>query len=335
MLLQRFCAITPLSADEREMTRFVLIRLLQAAAVLALMSFVVYTLIGLMPGDPIDLMISSNPHLTAADAARLKALYGLDRPLIERYFAWAQAALTGDFGYSRLYLRPALEVLLPRLGNTAVLMAASLVCAYGLALPLGIAAARKPGSILDGAVNLLCFAGISVPSFWLALMLILVFAASLGLLPAGGIATIGDGGVADRLHHLVLPVATLTLASMGAHLRYVRASMIETLRQDFIRTARAKGASETRVLTGHALRNALVPVVTVLALSFGSLFSGALVTETMFAYPGMGKLIYDAILGNDFNLALAGLLLATAMVLIANIAADIAYTAIDPRITLR
>src|SRR6185437_6900334 len=184
-----------------EMTRFILIRLLQAAAVLAVMSFVVYTLIGLMPGDPIDLMISSNPHLTAADAARLKALYGLDRPLIERYFAWAQAALTGDFGYSRLYLRPTLEVLLPRLGNTAVLMAASLVCAYGLALPLGIAAARKPGSMLDGAVNLLCFAGISVPSFWLALMLILVFAASLGLFPAGGIATIGDGGFADRLHH--------------------------------------------------------------------------------------------------------------------------------------
>ena len=317
------------------MTRFVLIRLLQAAAVLAVMSFIVYTLIGLMPGDPIDIMISSNPHLTTADAARLKALYGLDRPLIERYFAWAKAALTGDFGYSRLYLRPALEVLLPRLGNTAVLMGASLLCAYGLALPLGIAAARKPGSAFDGIVNLLCFAGISLPSFWLALMLILIFAATLGLLPAGGIATIGDGGLADRIRHLVLPVATLTFASMGAHLRYVRAAMIETLRQDFIRTARAKGASETRVLAGHALRNALVPIVTVLALSFGSLFSGALITETMFAYPGMGKLIYDAILGNDFNLALAGLLLATAMVLIANIGADIAYAVIDPRISYR
>jgi len=317
------------------MTRFVLMRLLQAAAVLAIMSFIVYTLIGLMPGDPIDIMISSNPHLTTADAARLKALYGLDRPLIERYFAWAWAALHGDFGYSRLYLRPALEVLLPRLGNTAVLMGTSLLCAYALALPLGIAASRRPGSTLDGVVNLFAFAGISLPSFWLALMLILVFAASLGLLPAGGIATIGDGGLADRLRHLVLPVATLTLASMGAHLRYVRASMIETLRQDFIRTARAKGASETRVLACHALRNAFIPIATVLALSFGSLFSGALVTETMFAYPGMGKLIYDAILGNDFNLALAGLLLATATVLIANIAADIAYAVIDPRISYR
>lgn len=317
------------------MTRFILLRLIQTIAVLAIMSFIIYTLIGLMPGDPIDLMLSSNPHLTAADITRLKALYGLDRPLIERYVAWARAALAGDFGYSRLYLRPALEVLLPRLGNTAVLMGASILCAYALAVPLGTAAARRPGSGFDNAVNLFCFAGISVPPFWLALMLILVFAATLGLLPAGGIATIGDGGLADRLTHLVLPVATLTLASMGAHLRYVRASVIETLRQDYIRTARAKGASETRVLAHHALRNALIPVVTVLALSFGSLFSGALITETMFAYPGMGKLIYDAILGNDFNLALAGLLLATAMVLLANLAADIAYGVIDPRISYR
>ena len=317
------------------MTRFILLRLVQAAAVLVVMSFIIYALIGLMPGDPIDLMISSNPHLNAADAARLKSLYGIDRPLFERYLAWAQAALHGDFGYSRMYLQPALQTLLPRLGNTAVLMGASLLCAYALALPLGTAAARRPGSGFDNVINLLCFAGISVPPFWLALMLILVFAATLGLLPAGGIAMIGDGGVADRLRHLVLPVATLTLASMGAHLRYVRAAVIETLRQDYIRTARAKGASEARILAHHALRNALIPVVTVLALSFGSLFSGALITETMFAYPGMGKLIYDAIQGNDFNLALAGLLLATAMVLFANLAADIAYAVIDPRISYR
>jgi peptide/nickel transport system permease protein len=317
------------------MTRFILLRLAQAACVLALMSFVIYALIGLMPGDPIDLMITADPHLTSADALRLKALYGLDRPLIERYLAWAHAALTGDFGYSRLYARPVLATLLPRLGNTALLMGASFSLAIGLALPLGIAAARRPGSVFDGVANLLSFAGISVPSFWLALMLILIFAVTLGLLPAGGIATIGDGGIPDRLRHLALPVATLTLASMGSHLRYMRAAMIEALRQDYIRTARAKGASEFRVLTGHALRNALIPVITVAALSFGSLFSGALVTETMFAYPGTGKLIYDAILGNDFNLALAGLLLATLLVLLANLAADIAYAAVDPRISYR
>ncbi|HUZ73643.1 MAG TPA: ABC transporter permease [Stellaceae bacterium] len=317
------------------MTRFILLRLIQMAVVLAVMSFVIYALIGLMPGDPIDMMIASNPHLTAADAARLKALYGLDRPVIERYLAWARAALSGDFGYSRLYVRPAVAVLLPRLGNTALLMGTSFVLALALALPMGICAARRPGGWFDRIANLAAFTFISVPSFWLALVLILVFAVALGLLPAGGIATVGDGGVADRLRHLVLPVTTLTLASLGGHVRYVRAAMIETLRQDYIRTARAKGAGEMRVLLAHALRNALIPVITVVALSFGSLFSGALVTETMFAYPGMGKLIYDAVMGNDFNLALAGLMLATATTLLANLAADIAYAAADPRISYR
>lgn len=317
------------------MTRFIAVRLIEVAVVLVVMSFVIYALIGLMPGDPIDAMIASNPHLTAADALRLKALYGLDRPLYDRYLAWAQAALSGNLGYSRLYARPVLAALLPRLGNTAILMGASFALSLLLAVPLGMLAARRPGSLLDTAVNLLSFAGISVPSFWLALMLILAFAVTLGWLPAGGIATIGDGSLADRLNHLVLPVATLTLATIGGYLRFVRAATIEALRQDYVRTARAKGASEARVLARHALRNALVPIITVVALSFGSLFSGALVTETMFAYPGMGKLIYDAVLGNDFNLALTGLLLATAVTLLSNLAADIAYAAVDPRISYR
>ena len=317
------------------MTRFILARFVQVLAVLAVMSFVIYALIGLMPGDPIDQMLTADPHLTAADAARLKALYGLDRPLAERYLAWARAALAGDFGYSRLYATPAVAALMPRLGNTALLMLSSFVLALAIALPLGAAAAQRPGSALDGAANLLSFAGMSIPPFWFALVLILVFAVALGWLPAGGVATIGDGGVIDRAGHLALPVATLTVASIGTYLRFMRAAMIEALRQDYVRTARAKGASEERVVWGHAFRNALIPVITVVALSFGSLFSGALITETMFAYPGMGKLIYDAILGNDFNLALAGLLFATLLVLLSNLAADIAYAAADPRITYR
>ena len=317
------------------MARFITVRLAQVLAVLAVMSFIIYALIGLMPGDPIDLMLTADPHLTAADVARLKALYGIDRPLGERYLAWAQAALSGDFGYSRLYSTRAVAALVPRLGNTAVLMGTSFILALTIALPMGAWAARRPGERLDAAINLLSFAGISVPPFWLALVLILVFAVSLGWLPAGGIATIGDGGLADRAQHLALPVATLTIASIGTYLRYMRAGMIEALRQDYVRTARAKGASETRILWAHALRNALIPVITVVALSFGSLFSGALITETMFAYPGMGKLIYDAILGNDFNLALAGLLFATLLVLLSNLAADIAYAAADPRINYR
>ncbi len=317
------------------MTRFVIVRLLQVLAVLAIMSFVIYGLIGLMPGDPINLMLAADPHLTAADVARLKALQGLDQPLLKRYLAWAAAAVTGNFGYSRLYATTAIAALVPRLANTAVLMGVSFVLALAVALPLGAAAARRPGAALDTAANFLSFAGISIPPFWLALMLILVFAVALGWLPAGGIATIGDGGVVDRARHLVLPVTVLTLASIGGYLRYMRASMIDALRQDYIRTARAKGAGEARILWGHALRNALAPVITVVALSFGSLFSGALITETMFAYPGMGKLIYDAILGNDFNVALAGLLFATLLVLLSNLAADIAYAAADPRITYK
>jgi len=316
-------------------TRYILRRLVELLVVLAVMSFIIYALIGLMPGDPIDQMLTADPHLTAADAARLKALYGLDRPLGERYLAWARAALAGDLGYSRLYATPAIAALLPRLANTAILMLSSFVLSLAIALPLGAAAARRPGSALDTVANLLSFAGMSVPPFWFALVLILVFAVALGWLPAGGVATIGDGGVIDRARHLVLPVATLTVASIGTYLRFARAAMIEALRQDYARTARAKGASEARVLWGHAFRNALVPVITVIALSFGSLFSGALITETMFAYPGMGKLIYDAILGNDFNLALAGLLFATLLVLLSNLAADIAYAAADPRISYR
>ncbi|MDE2228910.1 MAG: ABC transporter permease [Alphaproteobacteria bacterium] len=317
------------------MSRFVVRRIVEILVVLAVMSLVIYALIGLMPGDPVDLMIASNPHLTVADAARLKALYGLDKPLLERYAAWLGAALHGDFGYSRLYARSTLAVLIPRLGNTALLMGMSFALTLALAWPLGLLAARRPGSWFDGVANLSSFATISVPSFWLALMLILVFAVQLGWLPPGGAATIGAGGVADRADHLVLPVITLTLVNFGPQLRYMRAAMMETLHQDYIRTARAKGAGEARILTRHALRNALIPLITVVALSFGSLFSGALVTETMFAYPGMGKLIYDAVLGNDYNLALAGLLFATLMTLLANFAADLAYAAADPRIAYR
>jgi peptide/nickel transport system permease protein len=317
------------------MIRFTTIRLVEIAAMLVLMSFVIYGLIGLMPGDPIDLMLGADPHLTAADVARLKQLYGVDRPLIERYLAWAQAALSGDLGYSRLFSAPVAATLLPRLGNSLILMGSSFVIAFAAALGLGIGAARRPRSRFDTAVNFACFAGVSLPTFWLALILILVFAAGLGWLPASGMGGGENGDLADRLRHLILPVATLTIANMGGYTRYVRAAMRDALGQDHIRTARDKGASEARIVWRHALRGALVPIATILALSFGSLVSGALVTEEMFAYPGMGKLIFDAVMGNDYNLALAALLLATAVTMFANLAADLAYAWLDPRVTYR
>jgi peptide/nickel transport system permease protein len=315
------------------MTELVLRRFAQIAVVVLAMSFLVYALIGLMPGDPIDLMISSNPHLTSADAARLRELYGLDRPILERYWTWLTAALHGDLGYSRAFQRPVLDVLIPRLENTLLLMGSSFLLSVAIALPLGIAAALRPNSGLDHAINLACFAGISVPVFWLALVLILLFSVALEWLPAGGMGTIGGESLIDKLRYLALPVATLTIASIGGFARYMRAALIETMRQDFIRTARAKGASRARVVLRHGVRNALIPVVTIMALSFGALFSGALVTETMFAFPGMGRLIYDSIMGNDFNLALVGLLFATLLTLLGNLAADLAYAWLDPRIS--
>jgi peptide/nickel transport system permease protein len=317
------------------MTRFILRRLAETLLVLLVMSVVIYGLIGLMPGDPIDLMITANPKLTPEDVARLKAVYGVDRPLIERYIAWLGSALSGDLGYSRLQSQPVLQVLAPRLGNTLLLMGASFVLALAIAIPAGIWAALRHRSLVDHLLNLLAFAGISMPSFWLAILLIILFAVTLGILPAGGMATSGIDSVADRARYLVMPVLTLTTVTVAGQLRYTRAAMIDALRQDYIRTARAKGLSTARIVYGHALRNAMIPVVTIMALDFGSLFSGALIVETMFAYLGMGKTIFDAIMGNDYNLAMAGLLLATATVLLANLAADLAYGWLDPRVTYR
>jgi peptide/nickel transport system permease protein len=316
------------------MTRFVLSRCWQAAIVLLIMSFVIYSLIGLMPGDPLDVMISSNPGATPEVIAHLRAIYGLDQPLMLRYWHWLVAALQGDFGFSRSYSQPVMIVLIPALLQTCKLMLTSFIISVVLAFVLGVLAALKPGGIVDSIVSLFAFAGISVPVFWLALVLILVVAVNWHALPASGISTVGDGGFTDQVRHLILPVATLALANTGQFTRFVRASMIETLRMDHVRTARAKGAGEGRVVLIHALRNAMIPVITVMALSFGSLFSGALITETMFAQPGMGKMIYDAILGNDFNLALTGLLFATLITLLSNLAADLAYGWLDPRITL-
>lgn len=316
------------------MAAYIIRRIIHSLIVIAVMSFVIYGLMGLMPGDPVDLMISADPNVTAEDAERLRALYGLDQPLWSRYLNWLGAAVQGDFGYSRLYSQPVWAAIVPALQNTLILLVSSLTLALVIALPAGIYAATRPYSVADYSINLAAFAGISMPPFWLGILLIMVFAVVLGWLPAGGTADAsGASGLWESLKFLILPIAALTIAGVGGHTRYMRASMIETLRQDYIRTARAKGLTENRVVLHHALRNALIPVVTILALDLGVLFSGALITETVFAYPGMGKLIFDAIMGNDYNLALVGLLLATALTLLGNLLADIAYASLDPRIS--
>jgi peptide/nickel transport system permease protein len=298
-----------------------------------IMSFVIYALIGLMPGDPIDLMISANPNMTAADAVALRELFGLDLPIYKRYLNWLGTALGGDLGYSRLFGQPVLDVLFPAMKNTVVLMGTAFILSVCIAIPVGTFAASKPRSPIDYGVNLFAFAGISIPSFWLALMLIIIFSVFLGWFPAGGIATEGAPFL-EQIKYMVLPVATITIVSIGGHSRYVRSSMLEVLRQDYIRTARAKGADNNRVIWKHALRNAMIPVVTILALDFGFLFSGALITETIYSWPGMGKLIFDSVMGNDFNLALVALLFATALTLTGNLLADICYAWLDPRIVI-
>ena len=315
------------------MTAFVVRRLIESALVLLSVSFLVYGLIGLMPGDPIDLMLQGNPSFTSADAARLKALEGLDRPLVERWAGWLGRAAHGDFGYSRLYSVPAAQVLGERLPNTLLLMGVSFFLALAIAIPAGVWAAARPHGVFDRMVTLLAVIGFSVPAFWLGMLLIILFAVELGWLPAGGTESLDGGGPLDRLRYLALPVLTLTLLTAGVFVRFVRAAMLETLGEPFVRTARALGCSEIRVLMRHALPHAMLPVVTMIALSFGSLFSGALVIETTFAYLGVGKLIYDAILGSDFNLALLALMLATLVTLASNLAADLAYAWLDPRIS--
>lgn len=317
------------------MMRFTALRAIESLVVLAGMSFVVYALIGLMPGDPIDIMLAGDPNMTPEDRERLRQHFGLHLPIWERYWNWLAAALGGDLGFSRTFNRPVLEVMAPNLGRTALLMGASFVLSVAIAIPLGLLAAVRQRRLADYGINLFCFAGKSVPPFWLALMLILVFAVDLNWFPAGGIETVGASGFVDRLRHLVLPVTCLTLLNLASVARLMRAETIAAMRQDYVRTARAKGLAEGRVIWGHALRNALNPVVTVIALEFGTLFSGALITETVFAYPGMGKMIYDAILGNDYNLALVGLLFATLLVLAGNLAADLGYAALDPRISYK
>lgn len=309
----------------------VLRRLGQSVLVLLVMSFVIYGLIGLMPGDPIDLMIATLPNITPDDIARLRSLHGLDEPIWLRWWQWLTSALGGDLRNSRLYGAPVESVIAGPLLRSLMLIAASLVIALAVALPIGILAALRPRGVFDTVANLIAFVGLSMPTFWLGIMLIMVFAVTFGWLPAGGVPQSG-AGVAETLRHMALPVATLAVATIGQYTRYMRAAMIESLNQDYVRTALAKGAGRWRVVLVHALRNAMIPVVTVLALDFGMLFSGALITETVFAWPGMGKLIFDAVMGNDYALALAALLLATAVTLLGNALADVAYGWLDPRI---
>ena len=309
------------------MPRLIATRLLQILVTLAILSFCAYGVIGLMPGDPIDLAITSDPRLSAEDAARLRALHGLDRPFLARYGAWLLAVLHGEFGFSRLFAQPAASVLWPALRSTLLLLGAALALAAVTGIALGAVAAVRPR--LAPLVDAVAVTGQAMPSFWLGILLIILFAVTLGWLPAGGASE--DGGW-DALRFLALPVATLALTHLAAYARHAGASLAASLREPWIRSARARGASQSRVLWRHAFPNAAVPLLTIAALDAGTLVGGALVTETVFARPGMGKLIYDAVMGNDYNVALLALLLVAVVTMLATLAADLAQRALDPRL---
>lgn len=296
-------------------------RLAQILLTTATLSAVAFRLMAAMPGDPIDLALAADPRLTPEDAARLRALHGLDRPVGARYLAWAGAVLEGRLGHSRLFAQPVAALLWPALLSTLELLGLALGLAVAAGVALGGLAALRPR--WAPAVQGLALLGQAVPGFWLGILLIILFAVWLGWLPAGG-----EGG----WRGLVLPVATLALGHLATYARHAAASIGQALGEPHIRSARARGAGEARILWRHAAPNAAVPLLALLALDVGGLVSGALIAETLFARPGMGKLIYDAVMGNDANLALLALLAVSLCTMLATLGADLLQRRLDPRL---
>jgi len=320
----------------RGMQRFVLRRVIQSAVVLFGLSVLIFTLLVYTPGDPVELLAASDPDIRAEDMARLRQYYGLDDPLYIRYVKWLRTVARGDFGYSRTYSVPVTALLRERLGNTLVLAGTSFLIALVVGVAVGMYSALRQYSAADYGLTIFSFLGLAIPNFWQGIIMILIFAVWIPLFPAGGMVTPGVSGgwplVLDRLRHLVLPASVLATSGMAAWTRHMRSSMLEVVRQDYVRTARAKGLAERDVITRHALRNALLPIITLIALSIPGVLNGAVLTETVFSWPGMGLLLFQSILGHDFNVAMAVLLLLALLTVVFNLLADVAYAVVDPRI---
>ena len=318
------------------MIQYLLGRLIHSVIILLLLSMAIYTMLGLMPGDPIDLLITSNPSVKTEDLVRLKKVYGLDRPLHIRYLKWLhQVVIKRDFGFSRVYKQPTLEIMQGRIYNTLKLMLAAFIVSLIFAIPIGIYSATHQYSLPDYIFSIGAFAGISIPSFWLGIMLIMIFSEKLGILPAGGMGTIGIHDFSDKIKFFILPVLSIGLQTTGYWIRYLRSSMLEVIRQDYIRTARAKGLDEETVLYKHALKNALIPLITIMALSLPALVSGATITEMIFSWPGMGRLLLESVMSTDYYVAMIAFLFLAALTLLSNLLADLLYAVADPRIRIR
>ena len=319
------------------MIRYTVRRLILLFPVTIAISVLVFSLLVAMPGDPLDALVVGDPSLTREDVEQIKELYGVNDPMPVQYMRWAGRLVQGDFGFSRAYRLPVLDLILPRMQNTMVLATASLLIGLGVAIPLGIYSAVRQYSIADYLVTLFSFFGFAIPNFWLGLVMIIIFSVHLGWLPPGGVASVDvaptmGAQLVDRVSYLVMPVLVLGLASMAHWTRYMRSSMLEVVQQDYVRTAQAKGLSDRRVIYGHVVKNALIPVVTLIANTIPTVLGGSIIVETVFAYPGMGKLLYDSLLGNDHSVSMTILLFLAVMVLLFNLLADISYGWLDPRI---
>jgi peptide/nickel transport system permease protein len=313
---------------------FVARRLLQAVPTffgITLLSFIV---LRLAPGDPVSLMVAGAQDLTPQDLANMRAAYGLDQPLPVQYLSWLGHLLQGDFGRSFQYKRPVIEMVQAALPNTLELAGLALLVTLVVGVPLGILAARYRGSWLDRIIRIVGVAGHAVPEFWFGLMFILILSVQFRLFPVGGMLTVGKDNLdlPDRVVHLIGPLLTLSLAGVANYSRYMRTETLEVLGQDFVRTARAKGLRENVVLFIHTLRNALLPLVTALGTQVAFLLSGSIIVEQVFAWPGMGRLTYDAARSKDYPIIMAVVVISSTILLLSYLLRDVAYGAVDPRV---
>lgn len=324
------------------MTRYIIRRLLQMIPVLFVISVVAFILLQITPGDPAA-ALEDNPSITAEDRARLEEMMGLNDPMHIKYLKWSRNIISGNWGISIATKRPVLVEIGSRLGNTIRLMLVAQVTTLLFALPIGIISAVRQYSIFDHVATTLALLGQSIPIFWFGLLLIMVFSLTLKtsdggpLFPAGGMYDLRqydatNAPLSNRIYYMVLPVTMLTMFGAGRYTRYMRSSMLEVLHQDYLRTARAKGLQERVVILLHALKNAAIPIVTVLALELPLLFGGALFTETIFSWPGMGRLFIRSAERSDYDLLMGIILINAFLILIFNLIADITYAYLDPRV---
>lgn len=319
------------------MSRYIIRRLIGLVPLLLGISFLVYALLNLVPGSPTD-QYEFNPTIRPEDRLRIIEQLGLNDPWYTRYFTWLSNVLQGDLGNSFVNYAPVDRAIMAALPNTLLLSVTALIFALVLSIPIGIISAVKLNSLFDRAVTIISTAFFSVPSIWLGLLLIILFSVQfqqwgLPSLPTGGIRDLrGDGGFVDRMRHLILPAFTLGIVQLAVWTRYIRSSMLEVIRQDFIRTARAKGLKQRAVLTGHAFRNALLPLVTLVGLTIPDLFGGALIVENVFAYPGIGRLTIESLNRNDYSIAMAAIMMLAFLTVIGNLIADVLYGVMDPRV---